>query len=105
MNDCDLLAGFSDFSMPFSYLLPSMRRIPVSYRVYICYGKTRMAGLQSGEGRMMIDSVVWAQYINVTDTQTATSPYNMPRQRTASGGKEFNLRVDQNAGSVNTQRL
>jgi len=28
-----------------------------------------MAGLQSGEGRMMIDSVVWAQYINVTNTQ------------------------------------
>jgi len=28
-----------------------------------------MAGIQSGEGRMMIDSVVWAQYINVTDTQ------------------------------------
>jgi len=30
----------------------------------------RTAGLQSGEGRMMIDSVVWAQCINVTDTQT-----------------------------------
>jgi len=30
-----------------------------------------MAGLQSGEGQMiMINSVVWAQYINVTDTQT-----------------------------------
>jgi len=29
-----------------------------------------MAGLQSGEGRMTIDSVVWAQYVNVTDTQT-----------------------------------
>jgi len=29
-----------------------------------------MTGLQSGEGRMMIDSVVWAQHINVTDTQT-----------------------------------
>jgi len=29
-----------------------------------------MAGLQSGEGRMMIDSVVWAQYINVTDKHT-----------------------------------
>jgi len=28
-----------------------------------------MAGLQSGEGHMTIDSVVWAQYINVTDTQ------------------------------------
>jgi len=40
----------------------------------VAYKKTRMAGLQSGEGRMMIDSVVWAQYINVTDTQTATSP-------------------------------
>jgi len=25
-----------------------------------------MAGLQSGEGRMMFDSVVWAQYINVS---------------------------------------
>jgi len=35
----------------------------------IGYGKTRMAGLQSGEGRMMIDSVVWPQYVNVTDTQ------------------------------------
>jgi len=29
-----------------------------------------MAGLQSAEDRMMLDSVVWAQYINVTDTQT-----------------------------------
>jgi len=29
-----------------------------------------MAGLQSGEGRMMIDSVVWAQHINVTDRHT-----------------------------------
>jgi len=30
-----------------------------------------MAGLQSGEGCMMIDSVVWAQYINVTDSHDA----------------------------------
>jgi len=29
-----------------------------------------MAELQSDEGRMMIDSVVWTQYVNVTDTQT-----------------------------------
>jgi len=29
-----------------------------------------MAALQSGEGRMMIDFVVCAQYIKVTDTQT-----------------------------------
>jgi len=26
-----------------------------------------MAGLQYGEGRMMIDSLVWAQYINVRE--------------------------------------
>jgi len=41
------------------------RRQSGSYLVW----ETRMAGLQSGEGRMMIDSVVWAQYTNVTDTQ------------------------------------
>jgi len=29
-----------------------------------------MAGLQSGAGRMMIDSVIWAQHINVTDRHT-----------------------------------
>jgi len=29
-----------------------------------------MAELQSGEGHMMINPVVWAQYINVTDRQT-----------------------------------
>jgi len=55
-----------------------------------------MAGLQSGAGRMMIDSVVWAQHINVTDTQTATSPQQMPRQCTVSGGggkNPFNLNV------------
>jgi len=49
-----------------------MSGIPLSYRVHIWCGKTRMTGLQSGEGRMMIDSVVWAQYINVTDTQADT---------------------------------
>jgi len=45
------------------------------YRVHIGWGKTRMAGLQSGEDRMMIDSVVWAQY--VTDTQ----PHRQPRRQ------------------------
>jgi len=33
-----------------------------------------LIGRQAGEGRMIIDSVVWKQYINVTDTQTATQP-------------------------------
>jgi len=40
-----------------------------SYRIW--YGKISMAGFS--ECHMMIDSVVWAQYINVTDTKTATS--------------------------------
>jgi len=56
--------------LPLSRPTPSTRRIPSSYRVRIWYGKTRMTGLQSGEGRMMTDSVVWTQYINVTDTHT-----------------------------------
>jgi len=48
-------------------------RIPSSYRVHIWSEKTRMAGLQSGESRMMI--AVWAQYINVTDTRTDTQTH------------------------------
>jgi len=70
VNDCDLLAGFSDFYLPLSHLMPS---IFSSYRVHIWHGKTRMAGLQSGIGRMMINSVVWVEYIDVTDTQMASS--------------------------------
>jgi len=55
-----------------------MRGIPSSSRVHVWCEKTRMAGLQSDEGRMMIDSIVWAQYVSVT----ATSPQQMPRERT-----------------------
>jgi len=39
-----------------------------------------MAGLQSGEGRVIIDSVVWAQYINVTDRHTTTQTATQPRR-------------------------
>jgi len=88
VNDCDLLAGFcdlqraayrldfSDFYLPLSHFTPSMRKY-LYYQFHIWYEKTRMAGLQSGEGRMMIDSVVWAQYVNVTDRQT----HRQPRRR------------------------
>jgi len=69
VNDCDLVARFCDFYLPLSHLTTSMREILSSYRVHIWCGKTRMAGLQSGESRMMIDSVVWAQYITVTHRQ------------------------------------
>jgi len=51
------LAVFSDICLPLSYLTASIRGIPSSYRVHIWYGKTRMAGLQSGKNRMTIDSV------------------------------------------------
>jgi len=71
VNDCDLLARFSDFDLTLFSLTPSVRGIPSSYQVHIFCGKIRMFGLQSSEGRVMIGSVVWAQYINVTDTQTA----------------------------------
>jgi len=60
--------------------------IPSSYRVHIWYGETRMAGLQSGEGLMMIDSVVWAQYINVTDSHAAIATAALTALR--SDGKE-----------------
>jgi len=56
-------------------LTPSIREILSRYRVHIWYGKTRMAGLQSGEGRMMIDSVVMGtthQRDTHTDSHTAT---------------------------------
>jgi len=49
---------------------PQCTGIPSSYLVQIGYEKTRMAGLRSGEGRSMIDSVICVQYINVTDTET-----------------------------------
>jgi len=41
-----------------------------------------MAGLQSGEGRMMTDSVVWAQYINMSDKQTDRLPRRHSKYRT-----------------------
>jgi len=58
-----------------------------------------MAGLQSREGRMMIDSVVWAQYINVTDTQTATQP------RRHSSSRPNALRLAEKLGYLNPHVL
>jgi len=46
VNDCDLLAVFSDFYLPLSHLTPSMRGIPSSYQVHILCGKTRLSALQ-----------------------------------------------------------
>jgi len=64
VNGCDLLAGFCDFYLPLFHLTPSVRGSPRA----TWYEKTRTAGLQSRGSRMMIDSVVWAQCINVTET-------------------------------------
>jgi len=50
-----------------------------------------MAGLQSGEGRMMIDLVVWAQYINVTDTETDSHVATANAAPTHSIGRHENL--------------
>jgi len=53
-----------------------MRLIPSRYWVRVWYGKTRMAGQQSREGRMMIDSVISAHYVNVSDKHTASHRSN-----------------------------
>jgi len=72
--------------MPF-HLTPSVRGIPSKNRVHIWYEKTRTTGLQSG--RMVIDSVIWAQYMKVADRQTATWPWLMRCQCAVLGGKKL----------------
>jgi len=59
------------------------------YRVHIWHEKTIMAELQPGEGRTMIDSVVWAQYINVTHRQ----PRRHSKCRHTSGKGERRLQL------------
>jgi len=86
----------------FTYPSPSMKGIRWSYRVHIQHGKSRMAGLQSVEGRMIINSVVWAQYINVTDTQTAS---RHSKCRSTHWQKSLALSVDSwiSASSITSQ--
>jgi len=55
----DLLAVFSD-------IIPTPLRRAVGF--IFGKGKLELYGLQSGEGCVVIDSVVWEQYSNVTDT-------------------------------------
>jgi len=92
VNDCDYWPDFPTY-LPLSHLMPSMREIPSSYRVHIWYGKTRTLRLQSGEGRMMIDSVVGAQYINVTDTHAYTDS-QCRANPLESGGKNVDIPIE-----------
>jgi len=102
VNYCHLLAVFSKFYPPLSHLAPSMRRIPSSYQVNIWYGRTGTTELQSGEGRKMFASVVWAQHINVTDTQTAASHYrtNALRHATETFGQSNLAKAALNPGPL-----
>jgi len=59
VNTCYLLAGFFDFFLPLHNLMLSVRGILSSYQGSYLMGETKMAGLQSDEGHMMIESVVW----------------------------------------------
>jgi len=55
-----------------------------------------MVELQSSGSRVMVDSVVWAQYINVTDTQTHRQPRRHSNKRPnslRSGGKNARLKT------------
>jgi len=72
-----VLPALRTYAIPFDVLNEG---IPFGYRVRIWCGKTRMAGPQSGEGRIMIDSVVREQYINLTDTQTDRQTATSPQQ-------------------------
>jgi len=61
----DLLVGFSDLPTPLQF--DALSELSGSYLVL--ENENGWAIIRSGEGRM-IDSVVWAQYINVTDAHT-----------------------------------
>jgi len=78
VNYCDLLAGFSHFCLPLFYLTPSLIGSPLV--IGFIFGVAKLEWLQSGKGRIMIDSVVWAQYMNVTDTQTDRQTDRQPRR-------------------------
>jgi len=83
VNDSDLLAWFCDIYLPLSHLTPSVRAIPSSYRIRIWCGKTRMAGLKSGDGRKTIDSSrlgTMHQRDRHTDSHVATANANVLRQ-------------------------
>jgi len=58
--------NFPTFTYPSPIWRPQWKGCPRAIGFIFGTTKTRMAGLQSGEARMMIESVVWAQYINVT---------------------------------------
>jgi len=58
------------FSAPLSHLTPPMGWIPLSYLIQIWHRKTRVHGLQSGAGYIMLALAILIQYVNVTDTQT-----------------------------------
>jgi len=62
-GDWDLLEGFFP---PLSHLTPSLRGSPRELSSSYLVWETRMAGHD--------DRLSWAQYTNVTDTQTAASP-------------------------------
>jgi len=68
---------------------------PTSYRVHIWCGKTRMAGLQSGEGRMMSNSVVRAR------RHSSSRPNALCRAAKRIARQCFSPTLAVNAGGVN----
>jgi len=58
-----------------------------------------MDGLQSGEGRMMIDSVIWAQHINVTPT------HRYPRRQSTSCANRVCIGLHNFSPSTKTDNL
>jgi len=54
-SDARRIPSIRTYAIPFDSLDEGNS---LSYPVHIWHGKTRMAGLQSGEGRMIIDSAI-----------------------------------------------
>jgi len=77
--------NFLTFIYPSFIWRPKWAGSPRAIEFISGVGKLEWFELQSRESCITIDSVILAQYINVTDT--ATSPQKMPRQRTASCGR------------------
>jgi len=89
VNDCDLLAWFSDFYLTISHLTPSMREIPSSYQVHICIGKLECHFWW----RLYIDS---SSGHNTSMWQTQRQTYRQPHRHSKCRSNTLHLAANHN---------
>ena len=66
----DLLAENCEFSLPHSYLSPSLGVNPLEFLDEFFIPKTRVLGLSVGEDFVILACIVFTQYQRVTDRRT-----------------------------------